>query len=170
LLFLILLVVALTFKKWKKILLLIGFLCASYFAGITLIFYGNLNFKLDIIKFIIPVILFSFAIINILFSINSLKFRESVSFFFVILFGFFNGLGSSTDLKLLFSNNNVELIPILEVILGFGASVSIMIFLMLSVNLLLQKIVPLSKVKWIVGYSIIVIFISLPMIFKQLFY
>tara|TARA_R110001606_G_scaffold354297_1_gene504980 strand:+ start:1801 stop:2313 length:513 start_codon:yes stop_codon:yes gene_type:complete len=170
LLFLILLVVTLTFKKWKKIFLLIGFLSISYFVGITLIFYGNLNFKLDVIKFIIPVIIFSLAITNILYSVNTFKFRDSINYIFVILFGFFNGLGTSTDLSLLFSRNEIEILQILEVVFGFGTAISIIVFLMLIVNLLFQKIVPLIKVKWVVGYSIIVIFISLPMIFKQLFH
>lgn len=162
--------VTLTFKKSLKISLLIGFLSASYFAGITTIFYGNLNFKLDVIKFIIPVIIFSLAVINILFSLNTSGYKEIGNLFFVILFGFFNGLGTSTDLKLSFTSNEIEIFQILQVVMGYGAALSILVFLMLSVNLLFQKIVPISKVKWLIGYSIIVILISLPMILKQLFH
>jgi len=98
---------------------LIGLLTTGFFIGILLVFYTDLNVKLDVLKFIIPLLIFSLAIINILMSGNT--FKVTISFFSVVLFGFFNGLGSSTDLEQLVSRHEAILTPILEVVFGFGA-------------------------------------------------
>ena len=97
LLFLVLILISLSFKEWKKTGWLIGLLTTGYFIGILLVFYTDLDVKPDVLKFIIPLLIFSLAIINILMSRNT--FKGTISFFSVVLFGFFNGLGSSNDLE-----------------------------------------------------------------------
>lgn len=146
---------------------MIGLLTTGFFIGILLVFYTDLNVKLDVLKFIIPLLIFSLAIINILMSGNT--FKGTISFFSVVLFGFFNGLGSSTDLEQLVSRHEAILTPILEVVFGFGAAVSVLVLVLMLLNLFLQKIIPVAKVKWILGTSILVFCIAIPMLIKQIF-
>lgn len=161
--------IALSFKEWKKIFWFIGLLATSYFIGITSVFYAGLNVKLDVLKIIIPLIIFSLATMNVFLYSNNFKGKENISLLFVILFGFFNGIGSSINIDLLISRHEVVLIPIVEAVIGFGAAVSILVLLLMTINLLLQKIGKLEKVKWIIGCTIIVFCISLQLVLKQIF-
>jgi hypothetical protein len=145
-------------------------LATSYFIGLFLVIYVNLNVRLELLNFIIPMIILVFALTKGLTYEYSFNSKEKISFLFVCLFGFFNGLGSSTNIDQLFSRLEIGLISILEVVIGMGASVSILFLLIIGVSLLLQKIVPLTKVKWVVGVSIVVFFVSLPVLLKQIFY
>jgi hypothetical protein len=166
----VLLLAPLGFKKWKKILFLVVFFSVSYIIAIALVYYVDLNFKINIIKFIIPLIIFSLAVANILMFGNYFKRNEIVSALSVILFGFFNGLGSSSDIKLIISKNQIEILPILEVVLGYGTSILILAFGVLMVNLIFKKITPFTKLNLIFGYSIIVLLITFPLILKEIFY
>nr|WP_255513275.1 HupE/UreJ family protein [Lutibacter sp. Hel_I_33_5] len=169
-LFLVLLSIVFSFKKWRKVCLLVVLITGSYLIAMALIVFSGINVKLDIIKFVIPLLIFSLAIINGFSFKEHLKSKEYMAFAFAVLFGFFNGLGSSENFNLLIGRNESEFIPLIEVAFGVISSISIIILLLLLVNTLLQKFIKISKVNWILGFSIIVICISFPMIIKQIIY
>jgi hypothetical protein len=149
---------------------LITSLAISYFIGLVLVIYADLDVRLDLLKFIIPMIILSFSVTKVLIYEYSFSSKEKISFLFICLFGFFNGLGSSINIDQLYSRLEIGLISILEVVIGFGASVSILFLLIIGVNLLLRKIVPLTKIKWVIGISVVVFCVSLPLLLKQVFY
>ncbi|WP_302849816.1 HupE/UreJ family protein [Polaribacter pectinis] len=169
-LFLILLAVVFSFKQWKKLLLLVTSLVLSYFSAIMLVAYGNFIPKIEIIKFLIPAIILSLAFFTFLSFKNILKSKEKYVLSFTILFGFFNGLGSSVDVILNIKRYESEFFPILEATLGVGASVLITVLGLLTVTTLLKKIPKFDKKKWVFVTSAVVSCLSVFFIFKQVFY
>ncbi len=67
--------------------------------------YGNVFTKLEIIKFLIILTIFSLAICILIASIDSFKNTDKYVFLHVALFAFLNGLGSSGDLLLKLDRN-----------------------------------------------------------------
>jgi hypothetical protein len=134
-----------------------------------LVVYGTIIPKIDVIKFLIPFTIFSLAIFNILSVKNLIRSKEKYVFLFAIFFGFFNGLGSSTDLISQFERNESELLPIMEVALGAGASVFIIVLGLLILFTLLRKISRFDKKILILGLSIIILGLSIPLMIGHVF-
>jgi hypothetical protein len=167
-LFLVLLVVFFSFKKWRKILLMIIFLGLSYFSGILLVIYGGFIPKLDILKFLIPATIFFLAVFNIL-SIKKIINTQKYVLFFTILFGFFNGLGTSRDVLFQLERNESELIPILEAALGAGTSLFLMSLGMITIVTLLIKVSKIYKNTLALASSIVIAAFSISMMFIEIF-
>ncbi|WP_299063070.1 HupE/UreJ family protein [uncultured Polaribacter sp.] len=104
-LFLILAVIIFSFKQWKKLLWLLFTIIISYLIAMILAVYGNVFTKLEIIKFLIILTIFSLAICILIASIDSFKNTDKYVFLHVALFAFLNGLGSSGDLLLKLDRN-----------------------------------------------------------------
>ncbi|MFY9242483.1 MAG: HupE/UreJ family protein [Polaribacter sp.] len=169
LLFLSLLVVVLSFKQWKKTLWLAISIVLAYMFGMVLVVYGNFIPKLEIIKFLIVFSIFSLALFNFFSIKRVLKSKHKFVFIFAILFGFFNGLGSSSDLLGNLKRNESGLIPMIEVALGLGTAILIAILLLLTMVTLLRKVPKVEKKTWVLAFSIIIFGLSLPLIFSQMF-
>lgn len=168
-LFLTLLVAVFSFKQWKKILWLVVSIVFSYSFGMVLVAYGHFIPKIDIIRFLIPFTIFTFAIFNILSIKNILISKGKQVLLFAILFGFFNGLGSSGDLMLQVERSESELVPIIEVALGAGISVLIAVLVLLTVFTVLRKIPRFDKKILILAFSIVILGLSVPLMFGQIF-
>lgn len=123
---------------------------------------------MEVVKFAIPLIILSFAFLNI-FLEKSTKKKYFIGLF-AIIFGFFNGLGSSLDFLKVIEINVSELLPLLTTVISYGASVLVVASAILLMYTLLQKVDKNEKVKWSMYFSIVILCISLPMVLKQVFY
>ena len=134
-----------------------------------LVVYGTIIPKIDIIRFLIPFTIFSLAIFNVLSVKNLIRSKEKYVFLFAIFFGFFNGLGSSIDLISQFERNESELVPIIEVTLGAGAAVFITVLGLLTLFTLLRMMPRFNKRILILAFSIVILALSIPLMFGQVF-
>lgn len=134
-----------------------------------LVVYGTIIPKIDIIRFLIPFTVFSLAIFNVLSVSKRLRIKKKYVFLFALFFGFFNGLGSSTDIVSQFERNESELLPIMEVALGAGTSVFIIVLGLLILFTLLRKIPRLKKRILTLAFSIVILGLSIPLMFGQIF-
>jgi hypothetical protein len=134
-----------------------------------LVVYGNVIPKIDIIRFLIPFTVFSLAIFNVLSVNNRIGSNEKYVFLFPLFFGFFNGLGSSADIISQFERHESEFVSIIEVALGAGASVFVIILILLTLFTLLRKIPRFDKRVSILTFSIAVLVLSIPLMFGQVF-
>jgi hypothetical protein len=168
-LFLILSVIIFSLKQWKKIFVLFFSVVFSFLVGLVLVIYGNIIPKIELIKLLVPLTILFLAIQNLLSSANASKHLEKYMLFFAILFGLFNGLGSSNNFLLKLGRNESELLPAIEVTLGMGISVFIIILGLTIVFALLRKIPKISKKNTTIISSIIIIGILIPIIVGQIF-
>lgn len=141
----------------------------SYLVAHILVVYGNVFPKLTIINFLISLTIFSLAIKNIWGSFQSFKNTEKYIFLHAVLFSFFNGLGSSTDLLSKLERNERAFFPIIEVVLGFGVSVFLMVIALITVFTFLRQIPKVGKRNSTLICSLIIIGVVLSKIIGQIF-
>ena len=134
-----------------------------------MVVYGTIIPKIDIIRFLIPLTIFSLAMFNVLSVKNRIRSKEKYVFLFALFFGFFNGLGSSTDIVSQFERNESKLLPIIEVALGAGAVVLITVLGLLFLFTLLRMIPRFKNKILILGLSIVILGLSIPLMIGQVF-
>jgi hypothetical protein len=131
--------------------------------------YFDLSVKLDLVKLLILFFIFSLAVWNILALKKPFKNATKYIFLFAILFGFFNGIGISSDFLPQLENNESEIIPLLEVIFAVGTSVLIIFLILLSFVTLVKKIPKIDKKKNTLFLSVVVIGILVIQLIHQIF-
>lgn len=168
-LFLILSVIIFSLKQWKEIFALFFSIVLSFLVGLILVTHGNIIPKLELIKLLVPLTILVLASCNLMSSANSFKYLEKYMLLFAILFGFFNGLGSSNNFLLQLGRNESELLPAIEVTLGMGISVFTIILGLTIVFALLRKIPKINKKNTTIISSIIIIGVLIPIIVGKIF-
>tara|TARA_B110000090_G_scaffold23994_1_gene23686 strand:- start:2778 stop:3230 length:453 start_codon:yes stop_codon:yes gene_type:complete len=148
-------------------ILLVG---VSFFLALITGVYGDLNLKMEVFRFLIPLIVFSFALFAALTYKDTFVKKEKVIFLAVILFGLFNGIGFSSgfNFELVSSENNFT--PIVGATLGVGTAVFLIILSIVALVLVLKRIVSLSNKNWLLGASLLVASCALPIVFVRMFY
>lgn len=141
----------------------------SFFFALSFSAYYGLNPKIEVILFLIPFTIFSFALYAALTSNISIARKQKGVFIAAILFGLFSGMGFSSGFSIQIGSQQSKLILMLETVLGFGGAVFLMLIGILTLVLGLRKIFKLSNRIWVLGASIVVASISLPMLLIQMF-
>ena len=169
-LFLVLLLFSFSFKDWRKICWLLISFVVSYFIALILSISFEIKTNVEIIKFLIPLILFVISILKIINLKSQVIKKDKVSFLGSILFGFFNGLGFSNDFKFKFkiSSNENELLPILEALFGVSVAVLLMATILVIIFSLLHKIAKIKDRNLVLIFSGSTVILSLLIMFKQL--
>ena len=142
----------------------------SFFLALITGVYGDLNLKMEVFRFLIPLIVFSFALFAALTYKDTFVKKEKVIFLAVILFGLFNGIGFSSgfNFELVSYENNFT--PIVGATLGVGTAVFLIILSIVALVLVLKRIVSLSNKNWLLGASLLVASCALPIVFVRMFY
>ena len=87
-------------QDWKKILILVTAFTIGHSITLALSTLNILNFRTDIIEFLIPVTIFITAFSNIVRKQNSMRPGYlNLNYFFGLFFGLIHGLGFSNYLK-----------------------------------------------------------------------
>lgn len=168
-LFLILLLILIPFKQWKSKFSLLFSFVFSFLFGLLFIFYGHFIPKLDIIKFLIPFIIFLLAIFTFLSVKNDSGNKEKVILSFAILFGFFNGIGVFSDVIFQIASNESEIASILKVVFGTGIAAVLLFLAIVVIGAFLKKITKLENKTLMVAFSFLICCLTLPLIFKEIF-
>ena len=139
LIFAILFVIALcaiyTAQDWKKVLILVTAFTIGHSITLALSALDIINFRSDIIEFLIPVTIFITAFANIVRKQNSLKPSfVNLNYFFGLFFGLIHGLGFSNYLKSLLGRDESIVTQLLAFNLGLelGQIIIVLVFMILS--------------------------------------
>lgn len=163
---------AFSFKRWKNVLLLTVFLTTCYFVGIVLATFSQVKFNIPNIKFLILIIILLLAIIKAFdFKNKYLKVKKE-HFILVLtgLFGFFNGIGCSINFIHEIEILDIKFIPVIQVLLGFSASIITVVLAVITINTIFQKFVKVGTLKLNTSISVVVICITLSIMVKQILY
>lgn len=126
----------------------------GFFIALILSTYFNVLGNIDVIKFIIPLLIFLLTLFHLLNNKSSKKYSLVIVFMAVFLFAFLNGLGVYNDLENEFTSNISKFIPMLLTLLAASSAVlGLMIIVFLIKNLLI-KIKKIPEPKLIYGLSI----------------
>lgn len=122
-------------QDWKKILILVTAFTIGHSVTLALSTLQIINFRSDIIEFLIPVTIFITALTN-LFRKNSIvnPSRFSTNYFYALIFGLIHGLGFSNYLKSLLGKENSIFTPLLSFNLGLeiGQLIIVAFFMVIS--------------------------------------
>lgn len=165
-LFLIALVIPLSFKDWKRILLLVTTFTLGHTISLLLTIYGIIAVKVAVIELLIPITILIVALFHLFTAGKSGK-KESVNlvFFITVFFGIIHGLGFLNSFKSIHHGTSTsKLLAILEFALGIEAAQLIVILIVLIIAYIVQTVFRFSKRDWTLVMSAFIIGVVLPII------
>jgi len=162
-LFLIVLVASYTFDSWKRILILVSLFTVGHTLSLLLASYNVVSVSSIWIEFLIPITILIAAVYNLVTS-KRRRHSESLGLFYVItiFFGLIHGFGFASYFKII--NDDGAILPLLEFALGIELAQIIVVFLVLLVSFIFQRIFRFNKRDWILVVSAIVIGMVIPML------
>jgi len=122
-------------QDWKKILILVTAFTIGHSITLALSALEIINFRTDIIEFLIPVTIFITAFSNIVRKQNSMKPGYlNLNYFFGLFFGLIHGLGFSNYLKSLLGKDESIVTQLLSFNLGLelGQIIIVLVFMIIA--------------------------------------
>lgn len=168
-LFLLALTVPYEFKSWKRILILVGLFLAGHTLALMLSVFNVINIKSNNIAFIVPIIVLTVALYNII-TIGKSGKKDNITFIAVVasLFGILHGLGfSNYFITIIPGKPTDKLLPLFESALGFAISQIIVITAALLLAYIVQTLLKFTKRDWILIVSAFVAGVLIPMIIRS---
>ena len=165
-LFLVALAIPFTFRLWKQILTLVTIFTLAHCLSLAFSVYEMVEVNVAWIEFLIPITILVTALFNIKEVIKkdtalNFKLQSAATAFF----GLIHGFGFSNYFKMLMAGEENKLNPLLGFATGIEVSQIVIIIGVLFLAFLLVERLRLPKRYFVLGTSIIVILISLPMIY-----
>ncbi|MEL1239657.1 HupE/UreJ family protein [Flavobacterium flavipallidum] len=165
-LFLVALVIPLSFKDWKRILLLVTSFTIGHTVALLLTLYGIIAVKVTVVELLIPITVLIVALFHLFTAGKSGK-KESLNliFFITLFFGIIHGLGFLNYFKNIHKGASVsKLLAILESSLGIEAAQLVVILVVLILSYIVQTVFRFSKRDWALVMSAFIIGVVLPII------
>lgn len=164
-LFLIVLVAAYSFSSWKRILWLVTLFTIGHTLALFLSVYGIVKVDPAWVELLIPVSIIVTALYNIVtVSKKERNKNHNPLYFITLFFGLIHGLGFSSYFKMVASNTESKLLPLLEFALGIETAQVIVVIAVIILGFIAQNIFSVSKRDWVLVTSAIVIGIILPIL------
>lgn len=165
-LFLTALVIPLSFKDWKRILLLVTSFTLGHTVALLLTLYGIIAVKVTVVELLIPITILIVALFHLFTAGKSGK-KESLNlvFFITLFFGIIHGLGFLNYFRNRHQGASVsKLLAILESALGIESAQLVVIFVVLILSYIVQTVFRFSKRDWTLVMSAFIIGVVLPII------
>ncbi|WP_047418114.1 HupE/UreJ family protein [Cellulophaga sp. Hel_I_12] len=164
-LFLTILTVPFTFKSWKKVVFLATVFTVAHCISLALSAYKVIEVNVSIIEFLIPVTILLTAIFNLRYfkakeAHKNLVWHGIATAFF----GLIHGFGFSNYFKMLMAEEEDIITPLLGFATGIELSQLVIVLSILVFAFIVQSIFKLKQALFVLGMSILVILITLPML------
>ena len=164
-LFLAALAIPFSFKQWKQVVVLATIFTVAHCTSLALSAYDILKVDVGLIEFLIPVTIALTALFNVY---RILKDEGNTGIFFTALatafFGLIHGFGFSNYFNMLMAEEEQKLSPLLGFATGIEFSQVAIIMMVLLLAWLLQDILGLKKKYFVLGSSILIVLITIPML------
>ena len=164
-LFLAALAVPFTFRSWKHVVLLATVFTITHCASLALSVYEVYTVDIALIEFLIPVTIALTALFNLY---QVLLRRDVIKIEFHMLatafFGLVHGFGFSNYFKLIMAEEEHKSAPLLGFATGIELSQVTIIFVVLGVAYLFQNILKVRATIFVGIASILILFITIPML------
>jgi len=162
-LFLIVLVAAYNFLNWKRIFVLVSLFTIGHTLSLLLASYNVVSVSSTWIEFLIPITILLAALYNV-FSSGKRKHPDTLGLFYIItiFFGLIHGFGFASYFKII--NDDATILPLLEFALGIEIAQIIVVFIVLIVSFIFQRIFRFNKRDWVLVVSSIVFGMVIPML------
>ncbi|SNR25873.1 HupE / UreJ protein [Maribacter sedimenticola] len=165
-LFLSALALPFTFKSWKKVLLLATVFTITHCLALVLSVFELIVVNAGYIEFLIPVTILATALYN-LFILKDDNDGKTIWFHLLStgIFGLIHGFGFSNYFKMMVMGEDEKLIPLLGFAGGIELSQVLIVMLVLVLAFVLQSILNVKQRLFIAVGSMLIIFITLPLLY-----
>ncbi|MGB5377565.1 HupE/UreJ family protein [Muriicola sp.] len=166
-LFLTALAIPFSFPLWRRIVALVTIFTITHCLSLTFSVYELATVNVNWIEFLIPITILVTALFNIKEVINrdtELTFKLQATS--TAIFGLIHGFGFSNYFKMLMAGEVNKLNPLLGFAAGIEISQTVIITGILLLAFILVEVLSLPKRYFVLGLSMIVILITLPMIYN----
>lgn len=164
-LFLAALAVPFSFNQWKQVVVLATIFTIAHCTSLALSAYNVLKVDVGLIEFLIPVTIALTALFNIY---RVLKNEGNTGIFFTglatVFFGLIHGFGFSNYFNMLMAEEEQKLSPLLGFATGIEFSQVAIIMVVLLLAWLLQDVLGLKKNHFVLGTSVLIVLITIPML------
>ena len=169
-LFLIVLAVIFTNFQWRKVIWLVTLFTLGHSITLALSAYKVLEFRMDLIEFLIPLTIFTTGLINIINAKKEANKTGNINLILALFFGLIHGLGFSNYFKMMIGKEEDKLFPLIEFALGIEVAQIIIVLSILIIGYLLKSFFKIQRRDWILVSSSIVIGFSIQMMLDRVFW
>lgn len=164
-LFLTALALPFTFKSWKKVLILATVFTIAHCLSLALSAFGLVHIDSRWIEFLIPVTILLTALYNLFYTHRDAEVRGlHLQVLATAFFGLIHGFGFSNYFNMLVGGVEEKAPPLFGFAGGIELAQVLVIFAVLLLAELFQRVFRLKKAYFIVATSIIVALITIPML------
>ena len=136
-------------QDWKKVLILITAFTIGHSITLALSTLELVNFRSDIIEFLIPCTIFISAFSNLLRKQSALTpAKFNLNYFFALFFGLIHGLGFSNYLKSILGREDSIVTPLLSFNLGLELGQIIIVVFFMIISFVFVNIFNVARRDW----------------------
>ncbi len=170
-LFVVALCVIYQLQDWKKVLILVTAFTIGHSITLALSTLNIVNFRTDIIEFLIPVTIFITAFGNLFRRQSALTPNKfNTNYFFALFFGLIHGLGFSNYLKSMLGQENSIVTPLLAFNLGLELGQIIIVLFFMVIAFVFVSLFNVSRRDWNLIISSAVVGIAITMMIETKFW
>lgn len=170
-LFLIVVVAAISFTDWVRLLWLVTLFTAGHILAIALSTYNIIMVQGRLVYFLIPLTIFFTALFSLFTAGKNRSDGKFQVFYFISLFlGVIYGLGFSANFQSMTADGSAKLLPLLEYGLGLQVGQIIVVLMVLILSFIVQTIFRFSKRDWVMAISSIVMGFMIPGLLENKFW
>ena len=170
-LFVVALCVIYQLQDWKKVLILVTAFTIGHSITLALSTLNIVNFRTDIIEFLIPVTIFITSFGNLFRRQSALTPNKfNTNYFFALFFGLIHGLGFSNYLKSMLGQENSIVTPLLAFNLGLELGQIIIVLFFMVIAFVFVSLFNVSRRDWNLIISSAVVGIAITMMIETKFW
>ncbi|MTI21426.1 HupE/UreJ family protein [Fulvivirga sp. RKSG066] len=148
-LFVIALCATFLIRDWKKVLILVTAFTIGHSLTLALSTLGIVNFRTEVIEFLIPVTILLTAIANIVKKQRTFESpKVQLNYFFALAFGLIHGLGFSNYLRALLGKDRSIISQLLAFNIGLEAGQIIIVAIFLIISFILVDLFGVKRRDW----------------------
>lgn len=170
-LFLVVLIIAYTFKDWKKVFWLVTAFTVGHTLSLLLSSYSAVKVNPGMIEFFVLMTIFIMALFNLFTAGKNIhKTKFTLLAISALFFGIIHGLAFAKDFKNMTHGLDSKFIPLLEFTLGIEAAQIIVVLIVLVISFVFQTIFRFSKRDWVMVVSAMVVGVLIPTLIEAKFW
>ncbi len=166
-------------KQWKQLLAIVTTFTIGHSIALGLATFKIIKVDSSLVEFLIPVTIILTCLWNIFLVLASSVFHveqteshkemfhveQSIGHYFIIIvFGLIHGLGFSNYLRFMLTREETIFMPLLTFNIGLELGQIIILILVLILNFVSLKILPIHKKHWIALLSLVIIYFTIPIL------
>lgn len=158
-----------TLENRKAVLILITAFTIGHSLTLALSVYNIISIPDKWVEFLIPCTIVCTAIYN--FSRRDFDAKKpGLNYLMALLFGFIHGMGFAGSIRFMLSGEEGIALPLLSFNIGLEVGQVFIILILLFINFVMIKMLPIKQKHWVWALSAIIFFISLNMAWDRLPY